>query len=97
MNGLIYILFVQNAIKGIRFDEALLRPDNENYTFNKWFWFNPFTGELEVKKENSEYNRAEKTIKLYGLNRKKLTERRLKVNHKKINNSNEASFRFMNK
>ncbi len=88
-----------NKIKGNRFDELLLRPDENNYDFDKWFWYNPLTGELDVKFENKENKRAEETVKLYGLNRKKLVERR-KYQYNKIVDSDDIdiskqAFRFI--
>ncbi len=78
-----------NKIKGSRFSDLLLRPDSNNYGFDKWFWFNPFTGELDIKSDNKksiEYKQAEKTIEFYGLNRTKLVERRKFVSKSKTKN-----------
>jgi len=87
-----------NKIKLHRFTDLLLRPDDENYAFEKWFWYNPLSGEIEPKYENLDFNRADKTIELYGLNRVALKNRRRNHFHnsKKFNlDNNDLPFRFM--
>lgn len=56
--------------KGDKFDEALLKPDEDGYEFNRYFIKNYDTGEIEVNTFASpdEQNRAEVTLTLYRLN-----------------------------
>ncbi len=56
--------------KGDDFDEDLLKPDAENYDFDKYFDIKWDTGELIPNSDASEENqrRAEITIRLYKLN-----------------------------
>ncbi len=59
----------QNA-KGKRFDEALLKPDEIEYEFNRYFFFDAQTGELGPQPQASpeDQKRAAVTIQLYRLN-----------------------------
>ncbi|MDM8557404.1 hypothetical protein [Candidatus Parabeggiatoa sp. HSG14] len=56
--------------KGDDFDEDLLKPDEENYDFEKYFDIKWATGELIPNSDASEKDqrRAEITIQLYKLN-----------------------------
>lgn len=56
--------------KGEDFDEALLRPDGEDYTFERFFRWDFTTGMLEVNEQASpdDQNRAKTTITMYRLN-----------------------------
>ncbi|MDM8563142.1 hypothetical protein QUF54_07295, partial [Candidatus Marithioploca araucensis] len=56
--------------KGDHFDEDLLKPDAENYDFDKYFDIKWDTGELIPNSDASEKDqrRAEITIRLYKLN-----------------------------
>lgn len=58
------------AGKGDGYDEALLRPDAEDYAFKRYFWSDHTTGELKVNDQASpkDQHRAEVTIDLYRLN-----------------------------
>ncbi len=53
-----------------RFDDALLRPDEAGYSFERYFIFNFSTGEVEINPAASgeEKLRAEATIRLFGFN-----------------------------
>lgn len=53
-----------------QFDEALLKPDEPDYCFERFFIFNFSTGEIEPCPDGSleEQNRAEVTIRILGLN-----------------------------
>jgi uncharacterized protein (TIGR02646 family) len=56
--------------KGEKFDERLLKPDALNYYFVRYFVANYRTGEIEPLPgaPAADRERAEETIKLYGLN-----------------------------
>ena len=56
--------------KGDDFDEALLRPDTEDFSFERYFKVNFSNGEIEINPNASEIdrNRAEVTIRILGLN-----------------------------
>lgn len=56
--------------KGEQFDDALLRPDEPTYSFEKYFIFKFSTGEISVNPVASEVDkhRAEVTIKLLKMN-----------------------------
>lgn len=57
-------------VKGERFDDALLRPDDARYRFERFFVFNSRTGALDPNPQASDEDqrRASVTIKLLGLN-----------------------------
>ena len=63
------------SIKLERFDDALLKPDTEDYAFNKYFTVNYHTGAIEISQsaELAAQAKARITSDLYGLN---TTERR---------------------
>jgi len=89
-----------NKIKNDRFDDLLLRPD-VNYLFVDFFWYNFLSGEIEIQ-NNINQASAKKTLELYGLNRKKLVNRRLNylLNYSKIEDKTtligeEKPFRFI--
>jgi len=89
-----------NGTKKDRFDELLLKPDIENYCFNEWFRFDLNTFELKAKKlGNSEWIRAEITIKLYGFNKDIKVERREfefdEIIRGKYDNFDKQPFRFI--
>jgi uncharacterized protein (TIGR02646 family) len=56
--------------KGEDFDEALLRPDAEDYSFDRYFRWDFTTGRLEVNERapREDQNRAQVTVELYRLN-----------------------------
>lgn len=56
--------------KGNDFDELLLRPDDDDYSFNRFFIWDYATGKIEINPGASEGDkrRAEITIRFYGLN-----------------------------
>jgi uncharacterized protein (TIGR02646 family) len=56
--------------KGDRFDEKLLKPDNDDYLFEKYFEIDWFTGELKPNRlaPDADQERARVTIELYRLN-----------------------------
>jgi uncharacterized protein (TIGR02646 family) len=60
----------------------LLKPDSEDYHFQKYFYFDSETGKIEIKKGNlteKEIERAELTQKYYQLNDKELIKARLEI------------------
>ncbi len=59
--------------KGEDYNRKLLKPDRSDYSFNKYFIVNYSTGEIEARpytdeKDREKRERAEITIRLYGLN-----------------------------
>ncbi len=83
------------------FDEALLRPDQPGYAFERYFIFNFSTGEIETNPAATpeEMHRAETTIRLFGFNREgqplaRLREWRL-FNAGRYPDLNEHAFRFL--
>ena|ERR1019366_3297938 len=70
--------------KGDGFDDALIRPDEDDYSFDKYFRWDFTTGMLNVNEQASptDQHRAEVTRTLYGLNeghpRLRLREQRLR-------------------
>jgi uncharacterized protein (TIGR02646 family) len=64
------------------FDELLLKPDDEDYDFYRYFYFDDATGKLEPNPQATpkDQTRAQTTIRLYRLNgseRRKIKEKRL--------------------
>jgi len=57
--------------KGEKFDKKLLKPDQPDYEFERYFMLNYKTGQIEVNPSASvsDQERAEITIEMYGLNR----------------------------
>ncbi len=53
------------------FDEALLKPDTDDFKFSKYFIFDFTAGEIlpNPVAADSDKNRASKTIEIYGLNK----------------------------
>jgi len=70
--------------KGEAFDEALLRPDAEDYSFERYFRWDFTTGELKINELASpaDQERAARTIQLYRLNQEHPLLRRLEA-HKR--------------
>ncbi len=67
------------STKGEKFDEQLLKPDDDDYYFEKFFQFLPENGLI---KENDlarpeEKERAKLTIEIFGLNEKRRPQSRL--------------------
>lgn len=58
------------STKQERFDEALLKPDAEDYAFHEYFTVNYHTGDIEAspRANPAAQERAKITIDLYGLN-----------------------------
>jgi uncharacterized protein (TIGR02646 family) len=58
------------SAKRDRFDKKLLKPDTDDYTFERYFLVNYRTGEIEINPTASERDqaRAKLTIELYALN-----------------------------
>lgn len=75
-DNLFYCCQVCQKEKLEKFDEKLLKPDEPDYTFSKYFTFDFTTGEILTNSSATpEFKqRAEVTISLYGLN---LAERKL--------------------
>ena len=91
--------------KGNKFDIKLLKPDEDDYDFNKYFIFNFRTFEIETRKgdgiSDADKERAEITLKIYKLNytgRSKAREREFK-NYLNADidsrNINDFSYRYM--
>lgn len=66
-------------IKKERFDESLLKPDDQDYDFNSYFTVNYRTGEIELclHADNKAQTRARVTLELYGLNSKERMNARI--------------------
>jgi len=60
-----------NKSKGARWDDALLRPDDAGYRFERYFEYRTDTGELRENPAASpeDQRRATRTIEILGLNR----------------------------
>lgn len=69
--NLYFICTKCNSAKGNRFDEKLLRPDEIEYFFDKFFSYNVAKSKLEPALDISEKDkeRVNETIKIYKLNR----------------------------
>jgi uncharacterized protein (TIGR02646 family) len=68
-----------NHYKGNQFSRKLLKPDRNNYDFDKYFMFDFETGEIKPNESQSVHTqaRAAETIKLYGLNKDSRPQARL--------------------
>lgn len=73
--------------KGNQFVDELLKPDDDEYTFERFFLYDVKTGELEPNPgaRAEDQRRAAETIRIFGLNlhgrptsRKRMRERRLR-------------------
>jgi uncharacterized protein (TIGR02646 family) len=71
--------------KGDDFNEDLLRPDADDYDFDQYFRWDFTRGRIEINELAPEKNqrRAEVTIRLYRLNEKHPTLRRLEMRRRK--------------
>jgi len=89
-----------NSTKNDRFDDLLLRPDETSYIYSDWFRLDPNTFELKPQKlGNIHWQRAEKTIELYGLSKEdKITRRQfefIEIKKGKYNHIDIQPFRFI--
>ncbi len=90
-----------NFLKLNDFSDLILKPDEVEYEFDRYFFYNDFDGLLEPKgEENSdEYLRAQETISKLKLNEKGLPEaRKLISNNKAVfqnYNIEEVPYRFI--
>ena len=87
-----------NRTKSNRFDALLLRPDATGFSFDKWFYFDFNSFEVLPKKiGNPNWIRAERTIKIFGLNKpEKIQRRAFFFNYPtKSMNIDDLAFRFM--
>jgi uncharacterized protein (TIGR02646 family) len=77
-----------NEHKGDDFDDLLLRPDEADYSFSKYFTLEP-DGILVPDKRLNEFDksRVDKTIELYGLNDHGRPDLRVEEISKNLNNS----------
>lgn len=68
--NLFYCCKYCNESKGENAERKLLKPDSEEYNFEKYFLSDYESGSIEINPALSvtEKNRAENTIKIYGLN-----------------------------
>jgi uncharacterized protein (TIGR02646 family) len=75
--------------KGEDFDEDLLRPDADDYRFERYFRWDYTTGNLEVNEQAppSDQTRAQVTIKLYRLNIEHPRYRRLEARRRAMSSS----------
>jgi uncharacterized protein (TIGR02646 family) len=66
--------------RGNRFDELLLKPDEQNYDFDAYFIIDFPTGELRANPQGNgkQKSRADKTIELFKLNSAGKSQARLK-------------------
>ena len=74
-DNLYYACDCCQSSKGERWDDRLLRPDADGYTFEKYFQFDYTTGEIKANclASAEDQARASATIELYGLD---LSEKR---------------------
>ena len=98
--NLYYICTKCNGVKGHRFHNDLLRPDEITYFFEHFFDYNAREAKLEPAKGILEEDilRAKKTIELYDLNRNEnKTERRrlIKIFIKGIHERDDFPFRYI--
>ncbi len=98
--NLYYICPKCNGAKGNRFDVKILRPDEITYSFEKYFSYNAKDAKLEPAFDISDEDKAkaEETIKIYKLNRKKnITERRrmIKIFIREKHERNDFPFRYI--
>jgi len=87
-----------NSTKGKKFDFQLLRPDANGFRFEKWFYFDTKTFKIMPKKlGNPNWQRAETTIEIYGLNKPEKIQRRAFIYSEFSNSLNihNQAFRFM--
>jgi len=88
-----------NGTKNNRFDSLLLRPDEQGYKYSEWFRLDPCTFELKPQKLNPNWQRAAKTIELYGLSKEDKNTRRLyefeEIKKGSYNDIDYQPFRFM--
>ncbi len=68
-----------NSAKGKQFNDLLLRPDATDFEFTDWFWLDNKTCEIKPNKRNSNWKRAEITIKIYGFNKPDKINRRFYI------------------
>ena len=70
-DNLFLICSACNKAKLSKWDEALLRPDEQGFAFSRYFSYRTDTGKLEPNAAASrlDQHRAEQTIKIFGLNR----------------------------
>jgi uncharacterized protein (TIGR02646 family) len=76
--NLFYACTICQKNKLEEFDEKLLKPDEEDYSFEKYFLYNFSSGEIEINPSSTiiEQERAKKTIKLLKLNDEGLCKQR---------------------
>lgn len=69
-SNLFYCCYHCQKKKGRKFEEELLKPDEETYAFESYFIYNSITGEIEPNPacSSADKKRARATIRLYGLN-----------------------------
>jgi uncharacterized protein (TIGR02646 family) len=91
-----------NKAKGNRWELHLLKPDEIDYDFARYFSYSPRTGELEPNPGASEQDieRARVTIKMLGLNRGKHCTSRMWVRERLLEGLSPAerdrlSYRFL--
>ncbi len=84
-----------------QFDDALLRPDDTRYSFERYFICNFSTGEIEINPAASEMDkqRAEISIRLFGFNLEGQPFSRIRecksFEKQVLDNLNEYAFRFL--
>jgi uncharacterized protein (TIGR02646 family) len=100
--NLYYICQKCNSAKGNRFHERLLKPDEIEYSFDKYFEYNAREAKLEPTSSDDATDedrlRAEKTIELYDLNRignKKARQSMIKKYVSGRHERNECSYRYI--
>jgi uncharacterized protein (TIGR02646 family) len=91
-----------NKAKGNKWDEALLRPDENGFAFSKYFSYRTDTAELEpnVAATPSDQHRARRTIEIFDLNRASAcTQRRKEIRHilnaKSIEELFDVGYRYL--
>ncbi len=94
--NLFYCCHACNEQKGEEFEETLLKPDEEGYSFDYFFVINFSSYKLEPNPQRSEaeQKRAKDTIRLYGLNDLDRPEDRESVLARYLDSNNPDKDRF---
>ena len=100
-DNLFYTCSACNGAKKEKWDERLLKPDDPDYDFERYFLYQSDSGKLEANPgaANDEKERAELTIAIFNLNRdgscemRKREERRLRG--LKEDDLSDAAYRFL--
>ena len=87
--------------KNTQFDPGLLKPDEWDYDFSDYFWFNHNTGEIEINPfaPDSKQGRARKTLEILDLNDSEGYQQNVRLraylDHNPDRPIEERAYRFM--